>query len=327
MGIVETRGLGRSFRSKASNVVALESVDLRVSEGEVFGLLGPNGAGKTTLIRILSTLLLPTSGAATIAGYDVASEPEKIRPLINMASGAERAGYEFISARGNLWFFSQLYGISNEDFKQRVNSLSSALELGSYLDKKVYALSTGYRQRMTIARAFINDPKVVFMDEPTIALDVMTARRIREFLAQEAHMSKRTIFLATHNMAETEAICDRVAIIDKGKILVCDTPDNLKRNCGVPSYVLEISPPPSSLEEFTSLPGVKGATATLDQERGVARVKLVFDEQGAVEAVMKSITNSNTRVLSSWRQEPTLEEVFVNLVGRGFTERESENVV
>jgi ABC-2 type transport system ATP-binding protein len=325
MPVVETRELGRTFDSKGTSIPALENVNLDVNEGEVFGLLGPNGAGKTTLIRILSTLLLPTSGTATIAGYDVASETEQIRPLINMASGAERAGYEFITARQNMWFFSQLYGISNEDFKQRVSTLSSQLELNAYLDKKVYALSTGYRQRMTIARAFINDPRVVFMDEPTIALDVMTARRIREFLAKEAKESKRTIFLATHNMAETEAICNRVAIIDKGKILVCETPANLKRNYGVPAYVMEVTPPPNTLEVFTSIPEVNGATSTMDEERGVARIKLVVREDGAIERIMKVVAASNITVLSSWRQEPTLEEVFVNLVGRGFVEREMEN--
>jgi len=307
--------------------VALASVDLQVNEGEVFGLLGPNGAGKTTLIRILSTLLLPTSGSASISGHDVAKEPEKIRPLINMASGAERTGYEFISARGNLWFFSQLYGTSTEDFNQRLETLSKQLELGSYMDKKVYALSTGYRQRMTIARAFINDPKVVFMDEPTIALDVMTARRIREFLANEAHASKRTIFLATHNMAETEAICDRVAIIDKGTILVCDTPANLKRTYGVPAYVIEVSPPPGSPDAIASIPGVKGVTTTMDQEHATARVKLVTEDQQAVEKVLNNFAAANIRVLSSWRQEPTLEEVFVSLVGRGFQDRELENAV
>lgn len=160
MPVVETRELGRKFDSKGTSIAALESVNLEVNEGEVFGLLAPNGAGKTTLIRILSTLLLPTSGRATIAGYDVASETEKIRPLINMASGAERAGYEFITARRNMWFFSQLYGLSTEDFKQRMSTLSSQLDLNAYLDKKVYALSTGYRQRMTIARAFINEPHI-----------------------------------------------------------------------------------------------------------------------------------------------------------------------
>jgi len=325
MAIVVTSQLARKFQSKRNTVVALESVDLEVNEGEVFGLLGPNGAGKTTLIRILSTLLLPTSGKATVAGFDVDSEPEKVRPLINMASGAERAGYEFISARGNLWFFSQLYGIQNDIFKQRVALLSDKLELGGYIDKKLYALSTGYRQRMTIARAFINDPRVVFMDEPTIALDVMTARRIREFLVNEARESKRTIFLATHNMAETEAICDRVAIIDRGRILVCETPDSLKRNYGVPAYVMEVTPPPNSLSIFTSIPGVKGATSSLDEERGVARVKIVLDNEDLVDKIIAAPKNSKLRVLSSWRQEPTLEEVFVNLVGRGFTEREMES--
>jgi ABC-2 type transport system ATP-binding protein len=325
MAIVQTSQLARKFQSKSSSVVALDSVDLEVNEGEVFGLLGPNGAGKTTLIRILSTLLLPTSGQATILGYDVAKEPEKIRPIINMASGAERAGYEFISARGNLWFFSQLYGISTENFKERVASLSSKLELEKYIDKKVYELSTGYRQRMTIARAFINDPRVVFMDEPTIALDVMTARRIREFLAREAKDGKRTIFLATHNMAETEAICNRVAIIDKGRILVCETPEILKRQYGRPAYVMELRPSPTSLDSFTSVPHVKGVTSTFDEERGLATVKVVVDDEDAIDNITRNLAASGIRLLSSWRQEPTLEEVFVTLVGRGFTERESEN--
>jgi ABC-2 type transport system ATP-binding protein len=296
-----------------------------VNEGEVFGLLGPNGAGKTTFIRILSTLLLPSSGYATISGFDVAKEQEKIRPIINMASGAERAGYEFISARGNLWFFSQLYGVSTEDFRRRVATLSSQLELDGYIDKKVYELSTGYRQRMTIARAFINDPKVVFMDEPTIALDVMTARRIRDFLVHEAKDSKRTIFLATHNMAETEAVCNRVAIIDKGKILVCESPENLKRNYGHPAYVMELSPAPISLDNIASVPHVKGVTSTLDEERGVATVRVVVEEDEAINQIAKTLTESGVKLLSSWRQAPTLEEVFVTLVGRGFTEREHEN--
>jgi ABC-2 type transport system ATP-binding protein len=241
-----------------------------------------------------------------------------------MASGAERAGYEFISARGNLWFFSQLYGISSEKFKSTLTSLSSELELEGYLDKKVYALSTGYRQRMTIARAFINDPKVVFMDEPTIALDVMTARRIRDFLARQAKDERRTIFLATHNMAETDAICNRVAIIDKGKILVCESPEYLKRSYGVPAFVMEVTPQPNSLVIFSSIEGVKGVTSTLDEERAVARVKLVVENEDAISKITMAAESARMKVLSSWRQEPSLEEVFVSLVGRGFAEREME---
>jgi ABC-2 type transport system ATP-binding protein len=324
MAIAEVHDLRRLFQAKTGDVVALDSVNLQVSEGEVFGLLGPNGAGKTTLIRILSTLLLPTSGTATVAGYEVASEPEKVRPLINMASGAERAGYDFITARGNLWFFSQLYGISSDQAKQRISQLSSELDLDGYLDRRLYALSTGYRQRLTIARAFINDPKLVFMDEPTIGLDVMTARKIRDFLAAEAREAKRTIFLATHNMAETEAICNRVAIIDRGRILVCESPEVLKRNLGVPVFVFELSPPPSSLKILSSIEGVTGVTSTVDEERAVARVKLVVEDQEALERIKQEIGSQRLNVLSSWRQEPTLEEVFVRLVGRGFAEREME---
>lgn len=324
MAIVEVHDLRRLFQAKSGDVVALDSVNLQVSEGEVFGLLGPNGAGKTTLIRILSTLLLPTSGTATVGGYDVAEEPEKVRPMINMASGAERAGYDFISARGNLWFFSQLYGIASQDARQRISSLSSELELDGYLDRKLYALSTGYRQRMTIARAFINDPRVVFMDEPTVGLDVMTARKIRDFLARQAHDEKRTIFLATHNMAETDAICNRVAIIDRGKILVCESPEVLKRDLGVPVYVFELSPPPTSLKLFTSIDGVKGATYTIDEERAIARVKLVVEDEAALERAKNIMQAEKMKVHSSWRQEPTLEEVFVRLVGSGFAEREME---
>jgi ABC-2 type transport system ATP-binding protein len=163
------------------------------------------------------------------------------------------------------------------------------------------------------------------MDEPTIALDVMTARRIREFLADQAKERKRTIFLATHNMAETEAICNRVAIIDKGKILVCESPDYLKRNFGVPSYVMEVTPPPASLKEFTAIPGVKGVTSTLDEERSVARLKFVLEKEEAFDRVMRTASSLKLKVLLSWRQEPTLEEVFVNLVGSGFAEREMDN--
>src|SRR3989441_6738447 len=239
---VQVDGLRREFDSREGKVTALDGVDLQVRKGEIFGVLGPNGAGKTTMIRILSTLLLPTSGVARVMGFDVASEPEKVRAVINMASGAERAGYDYISARGNLWVFSQLYGLPSEVAKARIKALSQLLGLDDYLDRKFYMLSTGYRQRVTIARAFINDPKIVFLDEPTIGLDVMTAMSIREFLIKEARENGRTIFLATHNMAEVDTICNRVAIIDRGRILTSDTPANLKRSLGAPALVMHVSP-------------------------------------------------------------------------------------
>ncbi|MDV3293984.1 MAG: ABC transporter ATP-binding protein [Nitrososphaerales archaeon] len=321
---VEISDLAREFKSKSAPVVALDGVGLKVYEGEVFGLLGPNGAGKTTMIRILSTLLLPTRGWAKVMGFDVATEPEKVRRVINMASGAEKAGYDFISAKMNLWFFSQLYGLSGEVAEKRISELGEMLGLTKYLERKFYALSTGYRQRATIARAFINDPRVVFLDEPTIGLDVMTALSIREFLKNQAKKEGRTIIVASHNMTEVDAICDRVAIIDKGKIIASGTPEALKRSLGAPALVMELSPPPASLDVLIHVAGVKGFTSTTDEERGVSTVQVVVENDPAAAGALKAMEGMGHRVVASWRKAATLEEVFVALVGRGFKEREEQ---
>jgi ABC-2 type transport system ATP-binding protein len=310
---VEVQDLHRDFETKHKKVTALDGISLQVGEGEIFGVLGPNGAGKTTMIRILSTLLLPSSGQAKVMGYDVAKEPEKVRPLISMASGAERAGYDYITARGNLWFFSQLYGIPSDEAQRRINELSKQIGLEDNLDKKFYA--------------FVNNPKVVFLDEPTIGLDVMTALRIREFLVNQAKEHGRTILLATHNMAEVDAICNRVAIIDKGKILACDTPLALKKSLGAPALVMEISPPPTTdnLALLSKVEGVKGYTSSIDEERSLSRVQVVVESDNAAQMVLDTTRKSGLNVLSSWRQQTSLEEVFVALVGRGFREREHES--
>ncbi len=323
---VEVEALRREFESKQGIVVALDGISLSVRKGEIFGVLGPNGAGKTTMIRILSTLLLPTSGTARVMGWDVATEPEKVRSIITAASGAEKAGYDYISARGNLWFFSQLYGIPSPEAHRRINELATMLGLESYLDRKFYTLSTGYRQRVTIVRAFLSNPKVVFLDEPTIGLDVMTAMIIREFLLKQAKDYGRTILLATHNMAEVDAVCNRVAIIDKGKILACDTPSALKRSLGAPALIMEVSPSPTpeKLEMLGKVDGVKGFTSSIDEERGLSRVQVVVENDASAEKVVELARGSGMTVLSNWRQQTSLEEVFVALVGRGFREREGE---
>jgi ABC-2 type transport system ATP-binding protein len=324
---VEVSDLRREFKGKGSPVVALDGVSLKVGQGEIFGVLGPNGAGKTTMIRILSTLLLPTGGWAKVMGYDVEHEPEKVRRVINMASGAEKAGYDFISAKKNLWFFSQLYGIPSQTAEKRIAELSELLGLTKYLDRKFYALSTGYRQRATIARAFVNEPKVVFLDEPTIGLDVMTARSIREFLKEQARRNERTIILASHNMAEVEAICDRVAIIDKGKIIAAGTPEDLKRSLGAPALVMEVSPPQVGFEMLSRVEGVKGFTSSIEEERGLSTVELVVETDAAARAAEDAVKREGLKVVASWRKQATLEEVFVALVGRGFKEREEQDVV
>jgi ABC-2 type transport system ATP-binding protein len=319
---VQVSELARTFQTKDKPVVALDGISFEVNEGEIFGVLGPNGAGKTTTIRILSTLLLPTSGWAKVKGYDVANEPEKVRHVINMASGAEKAGYDFISARTNLWFFSQLYGIPSDVANKRIDELSDMLGLTKHLHQKFYALSTGYRQRATIARAFVNDPKVVFLDEPTIGLDVMTALSIREFLKAQAKEKGRTIMLATHNMAEAESICDRIAIIDKGKIIAIGSPDSLKRSLGAPAQIMEVKPIPQKLDFLVSVSGVKGYTSFVDNERALTTIQVVVEDELAAERAIDSVKKAGYKVLSTWRRAATIEEVFVSLVGKGFAERE-----
>jgi len=259
-------------------------------------------------------------------GFDVASEPEKVRPMISTASGAERAGYDYITARGNLWFFSQLYGLPSKLAHERINQFSEMLGLTDYLDRKFYALSTGYRQRVTVVRAFISDPKVVLLDEPTIGLDVMTAMTIREFLIKQAKDYGRTILIATHNMAEVDAICNRVGIIDRGKILACDSPLALKKALGAPALAMEVSPPPEPgrLDAIGKLEGVKGFTSTVDEERGVGRIEVVVESDESAQLAVDYVKKSGMNLISNWRQQTTLEQVFVALVGRGFQEREHE---
>ena len=186
---VETEQLGRVYHVRGKRkagekqtLVALEGVDLRVETGELFGLLGPNGAGKTTLIKILTTLLAPTSGVARVAGFDVSHEAAKVRPLINMVSGGESSGYGLLTVRENLWMFAQFYGISSPDSKARIAELLAAFKMSDRANTKQTELSTGLRQKMNIARGFLTDPQVLLLDEPTLGLDVGASRDVRAFV-------------------------------------------------------------------------------------------------------------------------------------------------
>src|SRR5918999_1358367 len=177
---IHARGVTRIYKAKPQPVTALAGVDLDVEPGEFFGLLGPNGAGKTTLIKILTTLLLPTSGTARVAGFDVVNETAKIRRVINMVSGGEQSGYGLLTTREQLWMFSQFYGLSQRDGWKRVDELIEITGLTEQRDQKVRTLSTGQRQKLNFARGLLNDPWVLFLDEPTLGLDVSAARDLRE---------------------------------------------------------------------------------------------------------------------------------------------------
>ncbi|MCX5973160.1 MAG: ABC transporter ATP-binding protein [Coprothermobacterota bacterium] len=221
---IETIDLAREFRGKSrrkqkeeKTVRALDGVSLQVEPGELFGLLGPNGAGKTTLIKILVTLLYPTSGTALVDGLDVTKDLLPIRQRINMVCGGEFSGYGILTVRETLWMFSQFYGIPYKVAFQRIDNLLDIVGLSANAHTKISKLSTGMRQKMNFCRGFVTDPKILFLDEPTLGMDVSAARDIRAYIQTwMADHPERNIMLTTHYMAEADELCNRVAIIDSG---------------------------------------------------------------------------------------------------------------
>src|SRR3990172_5972799 len=261
---IETKNLGRIYKLRGSKketrneLIALQDVSLTVERGELFGLLGPNGAGKTTLIKVLTTLLSPTSGWARVAGADVHTEPHLVRPKINMVSGGESSGYGLLTVRENLWMFSQFYGIPSKEANQRIERMLKIVGLADRMNTKSSELSTGLRQKMNIVRGFITNPSVLFLDEPTLGLDVGAAREVRSFIRAWMERDRaRTILLTTHYMVEADDLCDRVAIINKGKVLACDSPGNLKRRLQRDAiFEMAVSPLNGKAEGYRTIPGV-----------------------------------------------------------------------
>ena len=318
---IETKSLRRLFKGipGKGDVVALDQVNLEVFDDEIFGLLGPNGAGKTTLIKILCTLLLPTQGEARIKGLDVVKQAPQIRRLINLVSGGDTPGYGILSVKENLWFFSQLYGLPRDFAKDRIAKLVDQLELQDYLNTRMSKLSTGYKQRLNLARGFVNDPSVLFLDEPTLGLDVLSARHLRTLVKDWIHTGGKTVLLTTHYMAEADQLCDRVGIINHGKILACDTPQRLKTTvAGGATWKIEITPNLSQPEAVKAIPGVIGLSQTDNIETGVSTLKLVLQDESVMSDLLSQIRESGSRVLNMGKSEPTLEDVYISLVGTGF---------
>ncbi len=321
---ISVTGLRRVYDVKPTPVTALDGVDLDVAPGEFFGLLGPNGAGKTTLIKILTTLLLPTSGQASIFGFDVATETKRIRRIMNMVAGGEQSGYGILTVREQLWMFSQFYGLAGREGWARVDELIEAVGLREQRLQRVSTLSTGQRQKMNMARGLLNDPWILFLDEPTLGLDVAAARGIRDLVLQwKAAVPGRTVLLTTHYMAEADELCERIAIVDRGRILAIGTPAELKHRVQRESiFRLELDHLDGGTPTLARLPGVVSAAfaAEPDPETQRVAVNLVLAEDGALGAVVTALGGTGSQILALRKSEPTLEDVFVELVGRGFAD-------
>ena len=329
---IEAENLGRIYKIRGTKkekairkeLVALADVNLRIEQGELFGLLGPNGAGKTTLIKILVTLLAPTSGLARVAGIDVSSAPQLVRPRINMVSGGESSGYGLLTVRENLWMFSQFYGVPSKVADHRIDELLKRVGIFDRRHTRSSDLSTGLRQKMNIVRGFMTDPAVLFLDEPTLGLDVGASREVRTLIREWLEEDKsRTLLLTTHYMVEADELCDRVAIINQGRVLACDSPSALKQRLQAEAiFEIETSAlngfSPTSLE---SLPGMHRVTC--QEADGSATLTFILEEEAALAVVINTLTAANIRIMKLSKHEPTLEDVFVNLVGRSMADVET----
>jgi ABC-2 type transport system ATP-binding protein len=299
--------LVRTFQPrKKPEVRALDCVNLSVMEGEVHGLLGPNGAGKTTLVKILTTVLLPTSGSASICGHDVVRDSKAVRPLIGIVFGGERGLYTRLTARQNLEYWASLYRLPGNQIKRRASALLERVGLAERADVRVETYSRGMKQRLHLARGLIAGAKVLFLDEPTAGMDPIAAREFRALIA-EIRAEGTTILLATHDMVEAEVLCDRVTLIDRGRILATESPRSLGRLISRYQRIDIDGADRQLLDRLATLPGVESVAAETDGHR----IQVDGDEH--VSIVLKTIIEAG--VVGVRTSRPSLEEVYVGLIG------------
>jgi ABC-2 type transport system ATP-binding protein len=287
-------------------VTALDGVSLAIPAGEVHGLLGPNGAGKTTLVKILSTVLLPTGGRASVLGHDVVADARAVRPQIGIVFGGERGLYWRLSGRQNLEYWGALYKLSRVEIRERTEQLLERVGISERADERVETYSRGMKQRLHLARGLIGDAKVLFLDEPTTGRDPRAAREFRALIG-ELRGEGRTILLATHDMAEAETLCDRVTLIDRGAILATESPRTLGR---VISRFQRIDVEGASDALVAQVAALAGVASVVPGDVGV---RIEVAEEGVTADVLKLLVGGG--VTSVRTSMPSLEEVYVHLIG------------
>ncbi|RBQ19460.1 ABC transporter ATP-binding protein [Spongiactinospora rosea] len=310
---VVVRGLGRTYtrrrrllRGAATEVVALDGVDLEIAEGELHGLLGPNGAGKTTFCKILSTVLTPSTGSVAVLGMDVVREARRLRPLIGVVMGGERGLYYRLTGREFLMYWSALYGVADAVARRRAADLLDRLRLAERADDRIETYSRGMKQRLHLARGLVTDPRLLLLDEPTAGLDPIGAKTFREMISELRR--DRTILLTTHDMAEAEQLCDRVTLIGGGKVIATETPATLGAALTRHERVDAHGVGDALLAELTGVAGVLAAERRPD---GWVRVETGAD--GVSAAVLRLLLDAGvTRVRTSL---PDLEEAYAHLLG------------
>ncbi len=290
---------------------AVDEISFHVRPGEIFGLLGPNGAGKSTLIRMLTTLLKPTSGKATVGGFDVVSHADDVRRTIGVIPQAMTSDLE-LSARENLLIFAKLYGVPRERRKDLIAGLLDSVELSKWADAPVKNLSGGMRRRVEIARGLVHQPRILFLDEPTTGLDPVSRTAVWEMITRLKKGHDLTVLLTTHYMDEADSLCDRIAIVDHGQLMALDSPIRLK--AAIPGdNTLEVSfdhVPADWEHRMEALPGVEGVSG----EGEVYKISSVSGP-ATTTALMAAAADSGVTVRSLSVKSTTLDDVFVHYTG------------
>jgi ABC-2 type transport system ATP-binding protein len=313
MPILEVQNLSKTFK----RVTAVDNLSFEVEEGELFGLLGPNGAGKTTTMRMLTTLLKPDTGTASVAGYDVIRSRTEVRGAIGMVF-QEPALDRQLTGRENLDFHGRMYGMKKEIRKSRINEVLGLVELSDRSNDLVETYSGGMQRRLEIARGLMHFPKVLFLDEPTLGLDTQTRRRIWEYLRKMNREHLTTMILTTHYMDEADSLCGRVGIMDQGKIVAMNTPNNLKDLIGSDVITLEVEC------------GDCGVFQKLEYVRELlkhgTRVSLMVENgERKIPKLIAYAAEHGVQVLSVELHKPSLEDVFLRFTGSTLRDREAGN--
>jgi ABC-2 type transport system ATP-binding protein len=309
MSVIETRGLRRTFQVRGSSVEAVAGVDLQVQAGEVFGFLGPNGAGKTTTLRMLSTLLEPSGGEARVVGYDLRREPKKVRQRIGYV-GQRNGSDPGVTARLELEFQARLYGASAKEARKRTNEVLSSLELESCADRPASTYSGGQRRRLDVGIGLIHSPQLLFLDEPTTGLDPQGRARLWNEVRQ-MKATGMTVFLTTHYLEEADALCDRLAIIDHGRIVSEGTPDQLKREIAGDVITLGVADDaPRALALLETQPYVRRGAIESDA------LRLYVDRgEAAMPAVLRLLDSNGFDLQTIALSRPSLDDVFLQQTG------------
>ncbi|MEE8414182.1 MAG: ABC transporter ATP-binding protein [Dehalococcoidales bacterium] len=311
-------------RRRGSFIEALRGIDLQIKKGEVFGLLGPNGAGKTTLIKILCTLIIHDEGEAYVHGFDVKKEPAEVIKNLQAVLPESRGFNWRLTGQQNLEFYALLYGIREQEAQERINSLLELVGLRERANDGYQRYSTGMQRKLLLCRALLRDTPTLLFDEPTTGLDPLSASEFRSLVRDKLSREEgKTILISTHNLNEAQEICDRIAILDKGKIIACDTPNNIQYTM-LDEKVFSITftntlfnaDPEEMVNLLEKTAGVYGATPEIDKDGNLSGMSVRISKGMDLSGILSVIMKNGLKIGSINTREPSLEEAFIAITGR-----------